>query len=100
MYFKSKKISLLILGVTAFVCARAMFYFIDDPEGPNLLIVTVLAIILYMLSLATYSSNPLARKVFQYFPLVSRPGLTQLLLALFVQILIVFFLLLLDALGL
>lgn len=99
MYFKSKKISLLILGATALVCSRAMFFFIDDSEGPNLLIVTVLAIILYVLSLATYSSNPLARKVFQYFPLVLHTGLPRLLVALFVQILLVSFLLLLDTLG-
>ena len=31
-----------------------MFLFIDDPEGPNLLIVVVLAMILYFLSLTIY----------------------------------------------
>lgn len=99
MYFKSKKISLLTLGVAALVCARAMFLCIDDPEGPNLLIVTVLAVFVYALSLATYSSNSLMKKVFLYFPLVLHTGLPRLLVALFVQILLVSFLLLLDALG-
>lgn len=99
MYFKSKKVSLLILGVTALVCARAMFLFIDDPEGPNLLIVTALTVFVYVLSLGTYSSNLLSKKVFQYFPLVLHTGLPRLLVALFVQILLVSFLLLLDTLG-
>ena len=51
MYFKSKKITLVILGLTGIVCSRGMFSFINDPEGPNLLIVMVLAMILYFLSL-------------------------------------------------
>jgi hypothetical protein len=54
MNFKSKKISLVILGVTAFVCSGVMFRLFDDPEGPNLLVVTVMAAILYFLSLAVY----------------------------------------------
>lgn len=54
MTFKSKKISTLILGVSSLVCSRVMFLFIDDPEGPNLLIVVVLAMVLYFLSLTIY----------------------------------------------
>jgi hypothetical protein len=47
MYFKSKKTSLLILGITSIICSRTMFVFFDDPEGPNLLIVFVAALVLY-----------------------------------------------------
>ncbi len=54
MDLKSKKTQLLILGVTAIACSRITFYFFDDSEGPNLLIVIVLAGMLYFLSLATY----------------------------------------------
>jgi hypothetical protein len=56
MPFKStpKKLPLLILGIASLVCSRAGFFFIGDPEGPNLLIVVVLAAILYSASLAVY----------------------------------------------
>lgn len=37
----------ILLLIVAFVCARGIFFLIDDPEGPNLLIVTVLALVLY-----------------------------------------------------
>ena len=50
MAFASKKTSLLLLVVTAFVCSRTLFFFFNDPEGPNLLIVTVLALLLYTAS--------------------------------------------------
>jgi hypothetical protein len=43
----STKTSLLLLVITALACSRALFFFFHDPEGPNLLIVTVLALILY-----------------------------------------------------
>ncbi len=45
-----KKTSLLLLVITAFVCSRTLFFFFHDPEGPNLLIVTVLALLLYTAS--------------------------------------------------
>lgn len=46
----SKKSSMLILGITALVGSRTFFALLNDPEGPNLLIVAVLAVILYFLS--------------------------------------------------
>jgi hypothetical protein len=46
----STKKSLLLLVITAFACSRTLFFLFDDPEGPNLLIVTVLALILYSAS--------------------------------------------------
>lgn len=55
MSFLSKRISLFILGITALFCSRAMFLFLDDPEGPNLLIVFVMAIALYVPSFIVFS---------------------------------------------
>lgn len=56
---KQKKIPLLILAVTSLFCSRTMFYFFDDPEGPNLLVVTGMAVIIYFLSLAIRVFHPL-----------------------------------------
>jgi hypothetical protein len=50
MPLASTKTSLLLLVITALVCSRTLFFFFHDPEGPNLLIVTVLALILYSAS--------------------------------------------------
>ena len=77
MYFKSKKTSLIILVITSLVCSRALFFFFNDPEGPNLLIVVGMAVILYFLSLAVYLFKP------------SITGLKRLLLAIFIQIILV-----------
>ena len=54
MNFKSKKTPLLILGITSILCSRSMFVFFDDTEGPNLLIVMVMAAVIYFLSLIVY----------------------------------------------
>ena len=78
MYFKSKKISLLILGLTAIVCSRVMFVFFNDPEGPNLLVVMVMAMIVYFSSLAIYLFGPL-----------KNTGFKRLLLVILIQIIIV-----------
>jgi hypothetical protein len=51
MSLTSKKATLVILGITALACSRAMFMFFSDPEGPNLLIVVGTAAIIYALSL-------------------------------------------------
>jgi len=56
MHFKSKKTALIILGIVSLVLSRLVFAFINDPEGPNLLIVVGLAVIIYFLSLALYVS--------------------------------------------
>ena len=60
LYFKSKTISLVILAVTAIICSRTLFALFNDPEGPNLLIVTVLTLVVYGLSLAAYLFGPFA----------------------------------------
>ena len=58
MSFTSKKTPLLFLGITALACSRTLFFLFHDPEGPNLLIVTVLAMILYVASLIVWRFIP------------------------------------------
>ncbi|MES2213951.1 MAG: hypothetical protein V4465_00965 [Patescibacteria group bacterium] len=74
----SKKTSFLVLVITALLCSRAMFVFFNDPEGPNLLIVTVMAAILYAVSLAAYTLS--SSKI--------TDNLKKLLLSVAVQILV------------
>lgn len=76
MNLNSKKTSLVLLAVTAIFCSRTLFFFFNDPEGPNLLIVGVLAIVLYLLSFAAYVFVPSRTN-----------GTKQLLVAVGVQIL-------------
>ena len=58
MPLASTKKSLLLLVITAFLCSRTLFFFFHDPEGPNLLIVTVLALILYGASFIAWRFIP------------------------------------------
>ncbi|MGN8068227.1 hypothetical protein [Mucilaginibacter sp. SG564] len=58
LYFQSKKASLMILAVTAIICSRLLFVFFHDPEGPNLLIVGGLTLIIYFLSQVAYLFGP------------------------------------------
>jgi len=62
LYFKSKKISTLILAATAIICSRVLFFFFNDPEGPNLLIVVGLALGVFLLSYSVYVFGPLKMK--------------------------------------
>ena len=55
---ESKKASLLLLAIAAFVCSRTLFFLFHDPEGPNLLIVTVLALLLYGASVLAWRFIP------------------------------------------
>ena len=57
MHVDFKNSSLLILAITAVVCSRIMFAFFHDPEGPNLLVVTGMAAVIYLVSSAVYLSN-------------------------------------------
>ena len=77
MQFKSKRTSLLLLGITALVCSRTLFFLFHDPEGPNLLVVTVLALILYVASFIVWRFIPVST------------GIKKLLLAICTQVLIV-----------
>lgn len=45
---KSKKVSLFILLIISFTISRFTFFLIDDPEGPNLLIVSVFAMLIFV----------------------------------------------------
>ena len=77
MHFTSKKASLIILGLTAIASSRTMFMSFNDPEGPNLLIIMVLAMVLYFASVFVCSFIP------------SITGLKRILLAIAIQIIIV-----------
>jgi len=52
------KTPLLLLLLTAFTSSRLLFFFFHDPEGPNLLIVTVLALILFSASFLAWRFIP------------------------------------------
>jgi hypothetical protein len=77
MYFKSKVISLSILVVTSVLLSRGLFFFFDDPEGPNLLVVMVGAFVTSVPSSLFYFSNS------------SIKGLKRLLVAVAAQVLAV-----------
>ncbi|MBN9692329.1 MAG: hypothetical protein J0M24_18940 [Verrucomicrobia bacterium] len=77
LYFKSRNVSFLILAIAASVSSRLVFTYWADPEGPNLLVTTGLSVVVFVLTLAAYYS--LGRLV----------GLTRLLVALAIQILLV-----------
>jgi hypothetical protein len=64
------RISLVVLGVPAIICSRTLFLFIDDPEGPNLLIVVGLALAIYLLSLGAYVFGPAKMKALKIIPIV------------------------------
>jgi hypothetical protein len=76
MNFNSKKLSLAISGITALICSRGMFFFINDPEGPNVLVVVVAAAIIFFLSWAAY----------RYLPLPKQDSLKKLLIMIVIQI--------------
>ena len=48
----------MILATTAIVCSRILFFFFNDPEGPNLLIVVGLALVVFFLSYSAYVFIP------------------------------------------
>jgi hypothetical protein len=60
MPLASTKKSLVLLAITALACSRILFFSFHDPEGPNLLIVTVLALILYGASFLAWRFFPAA----------------------------------------
>lgn len=88
MYFKSKKIPLLILGATSLVCSRAMFFFFNDPEGPNLLIVTVMAFIIYSFSMMIYLRTISPKRMLQQISSLAFLSFRNLLVVILIQIII------------
>ncbi len=55
MKSKIKIIPFVVLGIVSIVCSKMLFIFLDDPEGPNLLIVVAVAIIFYIASLVIFT---------------------------------------------
>lgn len=51
------KSPLLILAITAFACSRTVLTSFDDPEGLNLLVITVFAAVIFLMSLAFHLSK-------------------------------------------
>jgi len=49
-----KKTPLIVLGILSLLVSRATFFFINDPEGPNLVVVIGLAAIIYAVTVAVY----------------------------------------------
>lgn len=60
----SKKVQLVLLGVVSLVCSRLFFALLNDPEGPNLLIVFVLAAIIYLPGLILICYNTYMKNIF------------------------------------
>ena len=57
MHVNFKDGSLLILAITAATCSRIVFALFNDPEGPNLVVVTAMAAVIFLVSSAVYLSN-------------------------------------------
>lgn len=51
---KYKLSEIIVLGLSSVLHSKLFFSFINDPEGPNLLIVTALASVIYAVSLLMY----------------------------------------------
>jgi hypothetical protein len=66
----------MILAATAIICSRILFFFFSDPEGPNLLIVAGLALVIFFLSFSAYIFSPFKMK-----------GIKRLFAAICIQIL-------------
>lgn len=79
MKTNSKKTSLVILGVIALILSRVLFALFNDPEGPNLLVVVVMAVILYLASLIPQA----------FHRATEQSGQKKLVLGLLIQIVIV-----------
>lgn len=73
----SPKLHHLILFLTALVCSRTMFVSFDDPEGPNLLVIFVGAVIVFAASWITGRFVPLS-------------GYSKILVAIIVQVVFTF----------
>jgi len=67
MHFKVTKGSLLVLGIRAFCWSRTLFFLFNDPEGPNLLIVTVLALMLFVASFIAWRFIPATTAIKKLF---------------------------------
>lgn len=80
--------TLFILGVVAIICSRTMFSFFNDPEGPNLLVVMVMAVIIYVLSLALYGVSLVIKRTVLDFTLNPFLGRTEVFIVIAIQVII------------
>jgi hypothetical protein len=78
VHSKSKTTSLLLLAATAVICSRTVFAFINDPEGPNLIVVLGLAALIYLPCLTVYLFNAVR----------ALTSLRRNLLAIFIQLIV------------
>ena len=85
---KSNRIALIISAITSLILSRSVFLFIDDPEGPNLLIVVVMALVIYLLSLSLYLYKPSERTVLKQTIFLI---IFQIIISLILRILVKFF---------
>jgi hypothetical protein len=83
MHLKSKKTPFLLLFLTSVLCSRILFMLIDDPEGPNLLVVAGAAIVICVPSLVPYVFGRSA------VPLSSAAGFRRFSLAVLIQAVLV-----------
>ncbi|HEY9000639.1 MAG TPA: hypothetical protein VIM89_04765 [Mucilaginibacter sp.] len=58
-YFHSRKVSLILLAVTAFIFSRILFVFFHDAEGPNPVVITGFVSVVYVSSILAYLFVPL-----------------------------------------
>ena len=70
MLLNSKYITLAVLGATALIITRVLFFLINDTQGPNLLIVTLFGIAIFILSLVVLSLIPARIQWFQRLAIV------------------------------
>lgn len=68
----------LIPALTAAILSRLMFSFLNDPEGPNLLIVIVMAVVIYVSS----------RVICMYFVSIKQTEIKGVLLQIVFQVLV------------
>ena len=101
MYYKSKKVSLIILFVTAIVCAGVVTFLLSDPVNRTFVVAVTMGILIYFFSLAAYlfdvSTKPTDMmnqydttgiSILEHLSLVSFTGLKRLLFAIAVQMII------------
>lgn len=74
MHFSSKKISLLILVVTSIICSKVFFLVLNDPEGSNLLVTSVVSVGIFFAALIGHRCIPMTT------------SLKRLLMAIFIQL--------------
>ena len=79
---------MFVLIITAMLCSRSVFAFIDDPEGPNLLVVTVMAAVVYLMAFGIYLFNPIRKGAMESLSLATRVGLRRIMFVVVTQILV------------